>query len=782
MKLSGRYHRSLLIAVALLLSALIISSVAVLPARWNESSGTAETTYIVQAPNSAAAAAAVEQAGGEVTRHLAIINGVSATLNATALAQLQSNPNVVLNVDAEVQVAKKGKKDKKNKNKDKDEDDDEVDTQDQAETDTSDNYLYPSAATGVDQLHQTQVTTRQTACVDGSVTVTDATESHPLRGRGVTVAVIDSGFMKFQRAGAWKDGDKETLFAENDGRCFIYRDFTPRTKANGNNNKNNSADTNGHGTHVLSTIADNREATLVTGATDVAPIGVAPEVNLMIARALDHEGAGTYGDVIEAIEWIVENKDRYNVRVLNLSLYAPVTGPYWADPLNQAVMQAWQAGIVVVAAAGNQGPEAATITVPGNVPYVITVGAIRSGRYTEGGEDELANYSSRGPTESAFIKPDVLVPATRTIAPIPDGSTLADLIDTWIDNGDAPAEARYEEAAVDYGIDRPDKKHTYYQLSGTSMAAAEVSGVVALMLQANPDLTNDEVKYQLMATARPAIDTATSDPAYSPWEQGAGLVDADAAVFSAETGAANADMDIALDLQVFDDGREEMHYWGYTEWDEETGEFRLIDPETGEMLAVWDGGGRSWAGGGRSWAGGGRSWAGGGRSWAGGGRSWAGGGRSWAGGGRSWAGNDRVWINAEPATLSNSATDSDLLIEDVDPLPTPTETPEPEPTATPELEPEPAQPVRPVLECVEKQRGNRYTAHFGYLNANEESMTIPVGSANRFHPDGDDRGQPETFAPGRQVAAFTVDFNGGNLVWLLDGRTATASKQSKRCR
>ena len=761
MKLSGRYHQSMLTAVALLLCALIISSVAVLPARWNAPSGAAETTYIVQAPDAAAAAAAVEQAGGEVTRHLAIINGVSATLNATALAQLQSNPNVVLNVDAEVQVAKKGKKDK-----DKDEDD----AQDQAETDTAGNYLYPSAATGVDQLHQTEVTTRQTACVDGSVTVTDATESHPLRGRGVTVAVIDSGFMKFQRAGAWKDGDKDTLFAENDGRCFIYRDFTPRTKANGNNNKNNSADTNGHGTHVLSTIADNREATLVTGATDVAPIGVAPEVNLMIARALDHEGAGTYGDVIEAIEWIVENKDRYNVRVLNLSLYAPVTGPYWADPLNQAVMQAWQAGIVVVAAAGNQGPEAATITVPGNVPYVITVGAIRSGRYTESGEDELANYSSRGPTESAFIKPDVLVPATRTIAPIPDGSTLADLIDTWIDNGDAPAEARYEEADVDYGIDRPDKKHTYYQLSGTSMAAAEVSGIVALMLQANPDLTNDEVKYQLMATARPAIDPATGDPAYSPWEQGAGLVDADAAVFSAETGAANTGMDIALDLQVFDDGREEMHYWGYTEWDEETGEFRLIDPETGEMLAIWDGGRRSWSTGRRSWSTGRRSWSTGRRSWS--------------TGESLWAGSNRAWAGSEPATSLNTATDIDLLITDVDPLPAPTETPTPEPTPEPTAtpEPEPTEPVRPVLECVEKQRGNRYTAHFGYLNANESSVTIPVGSANRFHPDGDDRGQPETFAPGRQVAAFTVDFNGGNLVWLLDGRTATASKQSQRCR
>ena len=86
--------------------------------------------------------------------------------------------------------------------------------------------------------------------------------------------------------------------------------------------------------------------------------------------------------------------------------------------------------------------------------------------------DELAGYSSRGPTESAFVKPDVVVPASRTIAPMPDGSLLA---------GQVSAGRIQEKFQVDYKIGTPLKQHPYYQLSGTSMAAAEVSGIVALM-------------------------------------------------------------------------------------------------------------------------------------------------------------------------------------------------------------------------------------------------------------------------------------------------------------
>ena len=79
------------------------------------------------------------------------------------------------------------------------------------------------------------------------------------------------------------------------------------------------------------------------------------------------DGGGTYADVIRGIDWAVTNKDAYNIRVLNCSFSAPPQSSYWLDPLNQAVMRAWQAGIVVVASAGNTGPDPMTVGVPGNV-------------------------------------------------------------------------------------------------------------------------------------------------------------------------------------------------------------------------------------------------------------------------------------------------------------------------------------------------------------------------------------------------------------------------------
>ena len=105
-------------------------------------------------------------------------------------------------------------------------------------------------------------------------------------------------------------------------------------------------------------------------------LSVAPQANLVIVRAFDGEGGGRYIDVISGLNWIVANSAKYNIRVINLSFGAPPESYYWNDPLNQAVMAAWQAGIVVVAAAGNEGPTPMTIDVPGNVPYVITTGAL----------------------------------------------------------------------------------------------------------------------------------------------------------------------------------------------------------------------------------------------------------------------------------------------------------------------------------------------------------------------------------------------------------------------
>jgi hypothetical protein len=95
--------------------------------------------------------------------------------------------------------------------------------------------------------------------------------------------------------------------------------------------------------------------------------------------------------------------------------------------------------------------------------------------------------------------------------------------------------------------------------------------------------------------------------------------------------------------------------------------------------------------------------------------------------------------------------------------------------------PAPLQSVRPVLECVTQTDDTTFTAHFGYLNPNSVSVTVAVGSGNRFNPNPIDRGQTTVFLPGRQVRVFTVPFKRGNQVWFLQGRTSTASTGSKRC-
>ncbi|NJN16260.1 MAG: S8 family peptidase, partial [Oscillochloris sp.] len=411
-----------------------------------------------------------------------------------------------------------------------------------------------------------------------------------ITGKGVTVAVIDSGLAPLgkQRWDRLPDGGLIAQHPSRKRNFIVYRDFVAPTG-------NDSSDPNGHGTHVIGTISNNRPLRAAK-----AMMGVAPGVNLVVARALEADGSAAYATVIAAIDWIIARREQYNIRVLNLSLYAPIAGPYWADPLGRAVMRAWQAGIVVVTAAGNAGPGAGTITVPGNVPYVITVGAVKSALFTDSGVDELAGFSARGPTESAFAKPDILVPAVRVVAAMPDDSTLAQVM----------GQGRLtEKAKLDLWTAATNRDVGYYQLSGTSMAAAGVSGLAALLLQAEPELTNDQVKYRLMATARLARDPANGTAIYAIWEQGAGLVQAQEVLASDIIADANGEMDIAADLDP--DGT--IHYWGLTSFDAATNIFSLPElPSTPKGYLVWSGAGRAWAG--ADWSGDPEAWAGAGRA------------------------------------------------------------------------------------------------------------------------------------------------------------------------
>ena len=328
----------------------------------------------------------------------------------------------------------------------------------------------------------------------------DSLHNAGITGRGVTIAVLDSGL--------WQDPSQNY-----GGRILASIDVT-----NGGS-RPVSGDAYGHGTHVASIAAGGSQN------VSLAYNSIAPNAGLVIVKAFDGQGGGRYTDVIAGLNWVVANRSRYNIRVLNLSFGAQPESYYWDDPVNQAVMAAWRAGIVVVAAAGNEGPDAMTIDVPGNVPYVITTGAL-SDNYTpyNGSDDRLASFSSAGPTFEGFVKPEMVAPGGHIAASMPRNSYLAN-----IDPGSMSSGAQL------------------FTMSGTSMSAAVTTGVVALMLQSHPTLTPDDVKCRLLASARPAV-TSANTLAYSVFQQGAGLINAAAAVNSSATGCANAGLDINADL------------------------------------------------------------------------------------------------------------------------------------------------------------------------------------------------------------------------------------------
>lgn len=328
-------------------------------------------------------------------------------------------------------------------------------------------------------------------------------------GEGVTIAFLDTGLDLFPGLEAKKDGY---------GR-FCGMDFCGSYDAVADEfSTYNYSEESGHGTHVASiAVNSDRDA-------NGKLYGIAPNAGLLSIKAFDAEGKATYADVIRGIGWAVQEKDRFNLRVLNMSFSGPVRSSYWEDPLNQAVMKAWSEGIVVVASAGNLGSTPMTVGVPGNVPYIITVGAMTD-NYTPNilSDDKLADFSSAGPTVEGFVKPDLIAP----------GGHIAGLM------------SKQAQIAQDY----PKYKlgGNYFEMSGTSQATAVVSGVAALMLASDSSLTPDDIKCRLMSTAQVALNNDGS-LAYSVFQQGAGLINAADAVNSNASACVNQDMDIAQDM------------------------------------------------------------------------------------------------------------------------------------------------------------------------------------------------------------------------------------------
>jgi serine protease AprX len=309
-------------------------------------------------------------------------------------------------------------------------------------------------------------------------------------GGGIGVAVIDSGVT------SWHDD----LTASGGGqRVTRFVDFV--------NGRETAYDDYGHGTHVAGIIGGNG---FDSGGRRT---GVAPGASLTVLKVLDSSGHGRISDVIAALDYVVENKDVLNIRVVNLSVATGVFESYDTDPLTLAAKRAVDAGIVVVAAAGNNGrgrtgrDQYAGITSPGNAPWVITVGASSHQGTPNRNDDVMAAFSSRGPSAINYgAKPDLVAP----------GVGIESLSD--------PESAFYiSRSAYLLAGTVPTTYLPYLSLSGTSMAAPVVTGTVALMLQANPALTPNAVKAILQYTSQ-------IYSAYDPLTQGTGFLNAKGAV------------------------------------------------------------------------------------------------------------------------------------------------------------------------------------------------------------------------------------------------------------
>ena len=266
-------------------------------------------------------------------------------------------------------------------------------------------------------------------------------------GKGIGVCVMDTG-----------------LFPHIDfaGRIWVFRDFVRGQKQ--------PYDDNSHGTHVCGIIGG--DGTASRGRIR----GIAPGCGFIALKVLDGLGNGRKEDVLQAIEWILKNRKKYGIRIVNISVGTTCRTKMDHKILIDGVEKLWDQGLVVVAAAGNQGPRPGSVTAPGSSRKIITVGSSDPLQYRFD-----SDYSSRGPTNSCIKKPDIVAPGSRIVS-LAAGSS-------------------------------------YQAKSGTSMSTPIVAGCIALLLEKYPDLTNREIKLHHRNTAL--------DLGYSHTRPGWGLIQCD---------------------------------------------------------------------------------------------------------------------------------------------------------------------------------------------------------------------------------------------------------------
>lgn len=371
----------------------------------------------------------VSALGGTVVKDLHIINAFAAELPASALLELAKSDGVRwVAPDAPLMTSDSD---------DDDDDDDDGQCGDDLEDCPPNHYL---DTLGVRQVWEMG-----------------------LNGRGIAVAVIDSGINR----------DRDFL-----GRLRARRNFY--------SNRWNVNDSFGHGTHVAGIIGG-------SGAdSDGLYTGIAPRVKLIGLKIGDEGGMAYESDAVEAMQWVLEHKDRYNIRVVNLSINSTVEDSYHNSPLGAAAEILWFNSVVVVASAGNTSKDYNTINAaPASDPFIITVGAANEKGDSNPENDTVASFSPSGITRDFFTKPDIVAPGQGIV------SVLSRRSD-W--------DEEYPDRVVYDG--------QYFRLSGTSMSAPMVAGAVALLLQDEPDLTPDQVKYRLLTSATRSFYDPVDDQTY----------------------------------------------------------------------------------------------------------------------------------------------------------------------------------------------------------------------------------------------------------------------------
>jgi serine protease AprX len=331
-----------------------------------------------------------------------------------------------------------------------------------------------------------------------------------LDGANVTVAVVDSGISPHSDLQVSGGGSSRVIASTS-----LVANSTPE-------------DGYGHGTHVAGIITGN-------GNTSAGKrVGIAPNVNLVNVKVSSDNGVSLGSDLVAGLQWVCDNHTAYNIKVVNISMNSSVPESYQTSPIDAAVEVLWFNGIVVVVSAGNSG--LGSLNPPANDPFVITVGAtddMGTVSTIDDGVTTFSSYSSNGLTEDGFAKPDLVAPGRNIISLL--ASTNADLY------------IRHPNSRVD---------DFYFRMSGTSMSTPVVSGAVALLLQADPGLTPDQVKYRLMATAN------NTWPGYNAVNAGAGTLDIYAAVHSTTEEIANTDLTVS---QLLSTGSEPI-IWNSVAW------------------------------------------------------------------------------------------------------------------------------------------------------------------------------------------------------------------------